>query len=109
MGFPFEKNVTKSIITYDIAKNQDTKNFLDINNFKVFPHTVALNAFYFLISCKASQIHYLGCDFSSGHSKFAKYSGVSNFSNNKIYLWLNKLKQLLKNYSIEFKDLNNEL
>lgn len=109
MGFPFEKNVTKSIITYDIAKNQDTKNFLDINNFKVFPHTVALNAFYFLISCKASQIHYLGCDFSSGHSKFAKYSGVSNFSNNKIYLWLNKLKQLSKNYSIEFKDLNNEL
>jgi hypothetical protein len=109
IGLPFEKNVTKSIVTYDIAKNQDTKNFLDINNFKVFPHTVALNAFYFLISCKASQIHYLGCDFSSGHSKLSKYTGVSNFSNNKIYLWLNKLKKLSKNYSINFKDLNNEL
>ena len=109
IGFPFEKNVTKSIITYDIAKNKDTKNFLDVNNFKVFPHTVALNAFYFLISCKASQIHYLGCDFSSGQSKLANYKGVSNFSNNKIYLWVNKLKQLSKNYSTDFKDLNNQL
>ena len=109
IGLPFEKNVTKSIITYDIAKNQDTKKFLDINNFKVFPHTVALNAFYFLISCKASQIHYLGCDFSSGQSKLSNYKGVSNFSNKKIYLWVNKLKQLSENYSIDFKDLNNEL
>ena len=104
IGSPFEKNVTKSIITYDLAQNQDTKKILDINNFKIFPHTVALNAFYFLISCKVSQIHYLGCDFSTGNSSIVNFK-KSDFSNKKIYLWVNKLKKLSKNYFINFKDL----
>ena len=106
IGLPFEKNVTNSIITYDLAQNQDTKKILDINNFKIFPHTVALNAFYFLISCKVSQIHYLGCDFTSGNSiKLTDNRLRSDFSKKKIYLWVNKLKKLSKKYSINFKDL----
>tara|TARA_B110000037_G_C17087174_1_gene492438 strand:+ start:780 stop:1538 length:759 start_codon:yes stop_codon:yes gene_type:complete len=106
IGLPFEKNVTNSIITYDLAQNQDTKKILDINNFKIFPHTVALNAFYFLISCKVSQIHYLGCDFTSGNSiKLNENGWRSNLSKKKIYLWVNKLKKLSKKYSINFKDL----
>jgi hypothetical protein len=106
IGLPFEKNVTNSIITYDLAQNQDTKKILDINNFKIFPHTVALNAFYFLISCKVSQIHYLGCDFTSGNSiKLTENGFRSNLSKKKIYLWVNKLKKLSKKYSINFKDL----
>jgi hypothetical protein len=106
IGLPFEKNVTNSIITYDLAQNQDTKKILDINNFKIFPHTVALNAFYFLISCKVSQIHYLGCDFTSGNSiKLTENGWRSNLSKKKIYLWVNKLKKLSKKYSINFKDL----
>ena len=105
LGSPFEKHVTKSIITYDLAKNHDTKNILKVDSFKVFPHSVALSVFHFLISCKVSQIHYLGCDFSSGKSLFVKYKGTSDFTNKKIYLWVNKLKKLSKNYSIDFKDL----
>tara|TARA_B100000780_G_C21125217_1_gene456329 strand:+ start:1739 stop:2497 length:759 start_codon:yes stop_codon:yes gene_type:complete len=105
IGFPFEKNVTKSIITYDLAQNQDTKKILDISNFKPFPYTVALNAFYFLISCKVSKIHYLGCDFTTGKSLIANDRAVSDFSNQKIHLWVNKLKKLSKNYFINFKDL----
>ena len=105
IGSPFEKNVTKSIITYNLAKNQDTKNLFNILNFRPFPYTVALNAFYFLISCNVKQIHYLGCDFSSGKSEFTNYKGTSDFSDKKIYLWINKLKKLSKNYSIDFEDL----
>lgn len=105
IGLPFEKKVTSSIVTYDLARNQDSKKILDISNFKPFPHTVALNAFYFLISCKVNQIHYLGCDFTTGKSLIANDGGVSDFSNKKIYLWVNKLKKLSKNYSINFKDL----
>mgnify|MGYP006086511303 FL=1 len=36
IGLPFEKNVTNSIITYDLAQNQDTKKILDINTFNFF-------------------------------------------------------------------------
>lgn len=105
IGSPFEKNVTKSLITYLLAKNSDTKKFLDIDNFKAFPHTVALNAFYFLISCKVSKIHYLGCDFTSGNSSSAKDQHKSNFTNKKIYLWINRLKKLSDTNQINFKDL----
>lgn len=105
IGYPFEKNVTKSIITYNHATNQDTKNLFNNLNFRPFPHTVALNAFYFLISCKVKQVHYLGCDFSSGKSAFTKYKGTSNFTNRKIYLWIKKLKKMSNNYSIDFEDL----
>lgn len=105
IGFPFEKNVTKSAITYKLAQNQDTKRILNINNFRIFPHSVALNAFYFLISSKACQIHYLGCDFNDGKSSITKYHGESNFTKKKIYLWIKKLKKLSKNYSVDLKDL----
>ena len=105
IGLPFEKYVTKSIITYDLAQNQDTKKILDIKNFKPFPYTVALNAFYFLISCEVNQVHYLGCDFTAGRSLIASEKAVSDFSNQKIYLWVNKLKKLSKKYSIDFKNL----
>ena len=104
-GTPFEKNVTKSLITYSHQKSHNLKNLFNLNNFKVFPYTVALNAFYFLISCKVNQIHYLGCDFSKGRSSFTHDQGISNFSNNRINLWVNKLKKLSENYSIDFKDL----
>ncbi len=105
IGNPFENNVTKSLITYSLAKNDDTKSILDISNFRVFPHTVALNAFYFLISCKVKQLHYLGCDFSKGRSSYSNDKTTSNFSNKKIYLWMIKLKKLSENYFIDFKDL----
>ena len=105
IGFPFEKNVTKSFITYKLAKNSDTKIKLNINNFKVFPHTVALNAFYFLISSGVNKLHYLGCDFDSGQSLYTEYKGAGNLTNKKVYLWVNKLKKLSKYYSIDFKDL----
>jgi hypothetical protein len=105
IGNPFEKSVTKSFVTYSLAKKHDTKNIMDIYKFRAFPHTVALNAFYFLILCKVSQIHYLGCDFSSGSSIFSTDKGTSNLANKKIYLWVNKLKQLSKNFFIDFKDL----
>ncbi len=105
LGTPFEKNVTKSLITYFHHKSHNISILKDINNFKVFPYTVALNAFYFLIFCKVNQIHYLGCDFSTGRSIFTNDKGISVFSNNKINLWVNKLKKLSKNYSIDFKDL----
>jgi hypothetical protein len=106
IGFPFEKNVTKSIVTYDLAQNQNTKKILDISNFKCFPHTIFLNVFYFLISCKVSQIHYLGCDFTEGNALITKDNiGVSDFSNMKIYLWVNRLKKLSKNYFINIKDI----
>ncbi len=105
IGFPFEKHVTKSIITYRLAGNQDTKSIINLNNFRCFPHTSALNIFYFLISCKIAQLHYLGCDFSTGQSTFTKYKGIHDFSNKKIYLWINKFKKLSKNYSIDFRDL----
>ena len=29
IGSPFEKNVTKSFITYELAKNQDAKKYID--------------------------------------------------------------------------------
>ena len=106
IGSLFEKNVTKSIITYVLAQNDDTKKNLDVNNFRIFPHTGALSAFYFLISCKVNQVHYLGCDFSTGQSIFTKYKS-SSFSKKKIYLWINKFKKLSKRYSVDFKDLNN--
>lgn len=105
VGTPFEKNVTKSLITYSHRKSHNIKNFLDINKFKVFPYTVALNSFFFLISSSVNKIHYLGCDFSKGRSSFTNDKGSSNFSNNKINLWVNKLKKLSQNYSIDFKDL----
>lgn len=105
IGNLFENNVTKSLITYSLAKNNDTKSILDTNNFRVFPHTVALNAFYFLISCKVDQLHYLGCDFSKGRSSYSNDKTTSNFSNKKIYLWMIKLKKLSENYLIDFKDL----
>ncbi len=105
IGFPFEKNVTKSFITYCLAGNYETKNKLNINNFKAFPHTVALNAFYFLISSRVNKLHYLGCDFSSGKSSYTQYKGAGNLKNKKVYLWVNKLKKLSKYYSIDFKDL----
>lgn len=105
IGLPFEKNVTKSIITYDLAKNEDTKKILNIKNFRSFPYTVALNAFYFLIFCKVSQIHYLGCDFNSGKSIIADEKAVSDFSKQKIYLWINKLKRLSNINLVNFKDL----
>ena len=93
LGSPFEKNVTRSLITYIHTKNNDTKKIIDIKNFRAFPHTVALNAFYFLISSKVNQVHYLGCDFSAA------------FSDKKIYLWIIKLKKLAKKYYIDFRDL----
>ncbi len=93
LGSPFEKNVTRSLITYIHTKNNDTKKIIDIRNFRAFPHTVALNAFYFLISSKVNQIHYLGCDFTA------------DFSDKKIYLWVIKLKKLAKKYYIDFRDL----
>ena len=105
IGHPFEKNVTKSIITYSLATNDDTKKILDFNNFKAFPHTVALNTFYFLISCKVSHLHYLGCDFNQGSSSLSSDNGPSNFLNKKIYLWVNKFKKLSDLYLIDFKDL----
>ena len=83
IGSPFEKNVTKSFITYELAKNQDAKNILSLSNFRAFPHTVALNAFYFLISAKVSQLHYLGCDFSAGKSLFTDYKGAGNLTKRK--------------------------
>jgi hypothetical protein len=104
LGSPFEKNVTKSIITYTLAQNGDTKKNLDVNNFRSFPHSVALNTFYFLISCKVNQVHYLGCDFSMGRSAFTNYK-ASDFSKKKIYLWINKFKKLSKKNSVDFKDL----
>ena len=104
-GFPFEKNVTKSIITYCFIKRNDLKNILDFNNLKVFPYTVALNTFYFLISCKVSKIHYLGCDFSKGRSLLSNNQDAANFSNKKIKLWINKLEKLSKKYNIDFKSL----
>lgn len=105
LGFPFEKNVTKSIITYCFVTRNDLKNILDFNNLKVFPYTVALNTFYFLISCKVSKIHYLGCDFSKGRSSLSNNLDSANFSNKKINLWINELKKLSKNYYIDFKSL----
>ena len=105
VGTPFEKNVTKSLVTYLHQKNHNIKNFIDINNYKVFPYTVALNSFFFLISCKVNKIHYLGCDFSNGRSSYTNDKGASSFSKNKINLWVNKLKKLSENYSIDFKDL----
>lgn len=107
IGSPFEKNVTKSIITYKLATQCSVKNKLDINNFKSFPYTVALNAFYFMISCKVNKLHYLGCDFSFGRSVLTKYSNESDLpeKKKKIYIWLNQLKKLANDYSIDFKDL----
>lgn len=104
-GSPFEKNVTKSLITYKLIANDEIKLGLKINNFKSFPHTAALNSFFFLISCKVFQLHYLGCDFSTGQSSLTNYKGEHNFSNKKIYLWVNKLKKLAHNNSVDFKNL----
>jgi len=107
IGSPFEKNVTKSIITYKLATIESAKYKMDINNFKAFPYTVALNAFYFLISCKVNKLHYLGCDFTLGRSVFTEYSVQSDLPerNKKIFIWLNKLKKLANDYSVDFKDL----
>lgn len=105
LGTPFERNVTKSLITYSHQKSHNIKKFMDINNFEAFPYTVALNSFFFLISCKVNKIHYLGCDFSKGRSSYTNDQGISSFSKNKINLWMNKLKKLSENYSIDFKDL----
>lgn len=107
IGSPFEKNVTKSIITYKHATHNNVKNKLDVNNFKPFPYTVALNAFYFMISCKVNKLHYLGCDFSIGRSHHTNYSNKSDLpeKKKKIYIWLNQLKKLANEYSIDFKDL----
>ena len=105
IGFPSEKNVNKSIITYKHATNDDLRFGLNLKNFKSLPHTVALNAFYLLISCRVNQLHYLGCDFNYGNSNLTQYRGISNFSNKKIYLWINKLKKLAKKNSLDFKDL----
>jgi len=105
VGTPFEKNVTKSLITYSHQKSHNIRNLLNIDNFKTFPYTVALNSFFFLISCKVNKIHYLGCDFSKGRSSYTNDQGISIFSNNKINLWVNRLKKLSENYSIDFKDL----
>lgn len=107
MGLPFEKNVTKSIITYNLISNHNIKNILSIDDFRPFPYTVALNAFYFLILSKVEQLHYLGCDFTLGRSVFTKYSVQSDLpeKNKKVNLWLNKLKKLAIYNSIDFKDL----
>ena len=105
IGYPLEKHVNKSIITYELASNDDLRFGLNINNFKSLPHTGALNAFYLLISCRVKKLHYLGCDFSTGQSSLTKYEGIHNFSNKKIFLWINKLKKLAKKYSLDFKDL----
>ena len=107
LGSPFEKHVTKSVITYKLATNKSIKKKLNINNFEPFPHSVALNAFYFLILCKVSKLHYLGCDFSLGRSFYTKYSVNSDLPDKKkrIYLWINKMKKLAKDYSIDFKDV----
>ena len=107
IGSPFEKNVTKSIITYKLATHNSLKNNFDANNFKSFPYTVALNAFYLLISCRVNKLHYLGCDFSIGRSFHTKYTNKSDLpeKKKKIYIWLNQLKKLAREYSIDFKDL----
>jgi len=78
---------------------------LSLSNFRAFPHTVALNAFYFLISAKVSQLHYLGCDFSAGKSLFTDYKGAGNLTKKKVYLWVNRFKKLSNYNSIDFKDL----
>ena len=83
IGYPLEKNVNKSIITYKLAGNDDLRSNLNTKDFKNLPHTVALNAFYLLISSRVSQLHYLGCDFSTGKSVLTQYEGITNFSNKK--------------------------
>ena len=54
IGYPLERNVNKSIITYKLAGNDDLRSNLNTKNFKNLPHTVALNAFYLLISSRVT-------------------------------------------------------
>lgn len=102
VGCAFEKNVTNSFITYAHSERVDIGKDLTSNQERVpvFPYSVALSAFNFLVASNASIIHHIGCDFGEGRSHYAAQPSAS-FSYRKIKMWLSRIEKAALAKSID--------
>ncbi len=97
------KQIIRTFVTHSLINKNDVLNpkIEFLNTIPIAPHTVALNAFYYLLTIKhkLDKLTFVGCDFkliNSSNLISSQSVWASSFKPHKILLWFRKLENVAK-------------